>query len=227
MLKLSNNKIYVDSEKKETFETPRELLLEVLMGGPYSYSRETYNEDGTIQCDSTKNRSFDDLQAITKTYFPNLSDLEVFEELVKTMIAINYRSFDDMECKYENRSVRFLACSDINKVVVYNEDLELKIFNPKQDDSITLNSRYIFLGRFITSTLIESCYDHTIFGKDVRYIKQNLELKGLMDEKGEWLYKEEDLAGFEFAEKFFNMNLNEEIKDIDYGRDREKTTIEV
>ena len=96
-------KIYFPGAKK--CET-----LEVLLKALYShngYSVETYydKEFESIQCRNGSRRSFEDLLAIANTYFNNVSEEELMENLIKIKI-------------------RFYYCFDIHKIVFhYNSNV--------------------------------------------------------------------------------------------------------
>ena len=72
-------KIYVDSDKSKKFESALELLKWFFVENRHSPT--TYFKSGKIQCLEGKNRSLTEIVVMCKTYFPEITTVEVIQAL--------------------------------------------------------------------------------------------------------------------------------------------------
>lgn len=117
-------------------ETPRQFLAKFFKGTaeiePWNETRNTiYVDDGSVQTESGKRRSFGDIYMILKYYYPNIT--------VKEVIALLYRDlFTDLRA-----GMRSSNCGQIHKRVwYYDEDEGGQFMEAGQRDEYGNNKQF-------------------------------------------------------------------------------------
>ena len=100
---------------------PYELLEFFLHHGTYGTSLRTIRLRGKEQCEASRNRSLLDTAIVLKTYFPKMTEAQIFRTLTTYFVVRNYNSLlrmsKDTSIKASRGSIIFL-CPDINRMVI-------------------------------------------------------------------------------------------------------------